>query len=50
LEQELDPRTPLDPIFTIRRLKSISFSGDPKFRAASKRIIEGMRMAGIPEG
>jgi class 3 adenylate cyclase len=40
----------LDPTFTIRRLKSIPTSGDPKFRAASRRILKGMRMAGVPEG
>ena len=40
----------LDPTFTIRRLKAIPYSGNPKFRAASKRILQGMRMAGIPEG
>jgi Tfp pilus assembly protein PilF len=40
----------LDPTFTIRRLKAIPYSGHLKFRAASKRILQGMRMAGIPEG
>jgi tetratricopeptide (TPR) repeat protein len=40
----------LDPTFTIRRLKAIRYSDNPKFRAASKRILQGMRMAGIPEG
>jgi TolB-like protein/Flp pilus assembly protein TadD len=40
----------LDPTFTIRRLKAIPYGGNPKFRAASKRILQGMRMAGIPEG
>jgi len=40
----------LDPTFTIRRLKVYPFRGDPTFRARSKRIIEGMRMAGLPEG
>jgi len=33
----------LDPTFTIRRLRAIPYSGNTKFRAASKRIIEGMR-------
>jgi TolB-like protein/class 3 adenylate cyclase len=40
----------LDPTFTIRRLRAIPYSGNPKFRASSKRILQGMRMAGIPEG
>jgi len=40
----------LDPNFTIRRWRALPFRGNPKFRAASKRIIEGMRTAGVPEG
>lgn len=40
----------LDPDFTIRRTKGLSLSSDPTFRAGSKRIREGMLMAGIPEG
>ncbi|MDE5451405.1 adenylate cyclase [Bradyrhizobium sp. CSA112] len=39
----------LDPDFTIRRTKGLSLSPDPTFRAGSKRIREGMLMAGIPE-
>jgi TolB-like protein len=39
----------LDPDFTIRRTKGLSLSSDPIFRAGSKRIREGMLMAGIPE-
>jgi tetratricopeptide (TPR) repeat protein len=39
----------LDPTFTIRRFKAFPTTGDTKFRGASKRVIEGMRMAGIPE-
>jgi TolB-like protein/Flp pilus assembly protein TadD len=38
----------LDPTFTIRRMRRMS--EHPIFRAQSKRIKEGMRMAGIPEG
>ena len=34
----------LDPTFTIRRLKAIPYSGNAKFRAASRRILQGMRM------
>jgi tetratricopeptide (TPR) repeat protein len=40
----------LDPAFTIRRLKAFPFSGDEQFRAATRRIIRGMRSAGVPEG
>jgi TolB-like protein/tetratricopeptide (TPR) repeat protein len=40
----------LDPGFTIRRLKTFPFSGDEPFRAAMRRMIRGMRMAGVPEG
>jgi TolB-like protein/class 3 adenylate cyclase len=40
----------LDPVFTIRRFKAYPYSGgNPTFRAGSRRIVEGMRMAGIPE-
>lgn len=38
----------LDPTFTIRRMRG-RISDDPTFRAGSKRILEGMRMAGVPE-
>ena len=40
----------LDPTFTIRRLKNVPFSDDPTFREQGRRVIQGMRMAGIPEG
>jgi len=39
----------LDPTFTIRRLKGFPLTGDAKFRVATKRVIRGMRMAGILE-
>jgi tetratricopeptide (TPR) repeat protein len=39
----------LNPTFTIRRMRG-RVSDDPTFRAGSKRIHEGMRMAGVPEG
>jgi len=39
----------LDPTFTIRRMRG-RLSDDPTFRAGSKRVNEGMRMAGVPEG
>jgi TolB-like protein len=38
----------LDPTFTIRRMRGRG-SDDPTFRAGSKRVHEGMRMAGVPE-
>ena len=38
----------LDPTFTIRRMRRMS--EHPIFRAQSKRIKEGMRMAGVPDG
>ena len=40
----------LDPTFTIRRLKQLPFSDNPTFRAGAKRLTQGMRMAGVPEG
>jgi TolB-like protein len=40
----------LDPTFTIRRFKAYPYEGDAAFRAASRRIIQGMRLAGVPEG
>jgi TolB-like protein/class 3 adenylate cyclase/Flp pilus assembly protein TadD len=40
----------LDPTFTIQRMRGITLSDNPIFRAGSKRIREGMRMAEVPEG
>ena len=40
----------LDPTFTIRRLKSATVSDDPAFREQGRRVIQGMRIAGVPEG
>jgi hypothetical protein len=41
----------LDPSFTIRRLRASSaWSDNPTFLAGRERTIEGMRMAGVPEG
>jgi hypothetical protein len=40
----------LDPSFTIRRLRSIVLSDNPTYVAARERVIEGMRLAGVPEG
>jgi len=38
----------LDPTFTIRRMRRMS--DHPTFRAEGKRIRDGMRRAGVPEG
>jgi tetratricopeptide (TPR) repeat protein len=38
----------LDPAFTIPRTRG-RISDDPTFRAGLKRVVEGMRMAGVPE-
>jgi TolB-like protein/class 3 adenylate cyclase/Flp pilus assembly protein TadD len=40
----------LDPTFSIRRFRTYPFRGDPAYHAAMKRIVEGMRVAGVPEG
>jgi TolB-like protein/Flp pilus assembly protein TadD len=42
----------LDPNFTIRRYRDVTFfySDDPTYRAGRERLIEGMRVAGAPEG
>ena len=38
----------LDPTFAIRRMRRLS--DHPTYRAGGKRIRDGMRMAGVPEG
>jgi TolB-like protein/Flp pilus assembly protein TadD len=42
----------LDPRFTIRRYRDVTYSNsdDPTYRAGRERLIEGMRLAGVPEG
>jgi TolB-like protein/class 3 adenylate cyclase len=40
----------LDPTFTIRRVKALPYSRNPTFRAGGRRVIAGMRLAGVPEG
>ncbi len=42
----------LDPTFTIRRWRApnIARSDNPTFLAGCERVIEGMRIAGVPEG
>ena len=40
----------LDPTFSVRRARGgARMSDDPTFRAGSKRILEGMCLAGVPE-
>jgi TolB-like protein/class 3 adenylate cyclase/Tfp pilus assembly protein PilF len=41
----------LDPRFTIRRYRDVTYanSDDPTYRAGRERLIEGMRLAGVPE-
>jgi TolB-like protein/Tfp pilus assembly protein PilF len=42
----------LDPRFTIRRYRDVTYanSDNPTYRAGRDRLIEGMRLAGVPEG
>ncbi len=42
----------LDPTFTISRWRgpNIARSDDPTFLAGCERVIEGMRLVGVPEG
>ena len=42
----------LDPSFTIRRYRDITnaWSDNPTYLAGRERVIEGMRLAGVPEG
>src|ERR1700694_1657521 len=41
----------LDPRFTIRRYRHVTYanSDNPTYRAGRERVIEGMRLAGVPE-
>jgi len=40
----------LNPSFTIRRFRTNTPSNHPVYLAGRERLIEGMRMAGVPEG
>ena len=40
----------LNPDFNLRRYRAGAPSNNPTYRAGGKRILEGMRMAGVPEG
>jgi hypothetical protein len=39
-----------DPSFTLRRYRMGAYTDNPVYLAQRQRIIEGMRMAGVPEG
>jgi tetratricopeptide (TPR) repeat protein len=40
----------LNPSFTIHAYRNIAMSDNPTYLAGRERILEGMRMAGLPEG
>ncbi len=40
----------LDPKFTIARFQAFPFGDDPTYLAGRNLIVDGMRMAGLPEG
>jgi tetratricopeptide (TPR) repeat protein len=40
----------LDPAFTLRRSHANVLSDNPTYLGGARRIYEGMRMAGVPEG
>jgi TolB-like protein/class 3 adenylate cyclase len=40
----------LDPTFTIHRFRIGAESDNPRFLATRERIMDGMRLAGVPEG
>ena len=40
----------LDPSFTIRRFRANAPSDNPIYLAGRERLVEGMRLAGVPEG
>jgi hypothetical protein len=40
----------VDPKFTLQRYRAGEQSDNPVYRAQRERIIEGMRLAGVPEG
>jgi TolB-like protein len=40
----------LNPEFTIRRFRAHISSDNPTYRAGHRRVCEGLRLAGIPEG
>jgi tetratricopeptide (TPR) repeat protein len=40
----------LNPNFAIRRIRANAPSDNPTYLARRERIIEGLRLAGVPEG
>jgi len=42
--------TALNPAFSLRRFRSAAVSDNPIYLAGRERLIDGMRMAGVPEG
>jgi TolB-like protein len=40
----------LNPAFTVRAIREGGFSDVPAYLAGRERLVEGMRMAGVPEG
>ena len=40
----------LTPNFTVRRYRDAVLSDNPTYLAQRPRILEGMRLAGVPEG
>ncbi len=40
----------VDPNFTIRRFSAVTESDNPVFLAQRKRVVQDMRLAGVPEG
>ncbi len=40
----------LTPNFTIRRYREDALSDNPTYLSQRRRILEGMRLAGVPEG
>ena len=47
---ELRAGLAINPTFTISRLRAFGATDDPAELARGKRIVEGMRKAGVPEG
>jgi TolB-like protein/class 3 adenylate cyclase len=48
--REVDAGLAINPKFTLRRFRAGAQSDNPIFLAQRERVMEGMRMAGVPEG
>jgi tetratricopeptide (TPR) repeat protein len=48
--QEVKAGLAVNPNFTIKRFQAATESDNPDFLAGRKRVIEGMRLAGVSEG